>query len=228
CVNLKNILGQIEADRGNLHGGWLLCSGLHDSNPSWHLDAVSGSHPPHPLYSDFVTLSPSAALLDDIIAGSLLGLENSSGRPYSPATTVAFIDNRDRNIARQIYQGIDLAVRYRIDLGSGDTVTLTAAGSLLKSRQQLLAGQAWTPLAGTLFHPARFRARGGVAYSGGPLSLAAYVSHMSALDDNRQSRSVRVPAFTTLDLTAGLQIGTGTHVSLAALNILDAKPQAIA
>ena len=44
-VNLENILGQIEADRGNLHAGWPLCSGSHDSNPSWHSDAVSGSHP---------------------------------------------------------------------------------------------------------------------------------------------------------------------------------------
>jgi hypothetical protein len=26
-VNLKNVLGQIQADRANLHGGWLLCSG---------------------------------------------------------------------------------------------------------------------------------------------------------------------------------------------------------
>ncbi|MDF0546357.1 hypothetical protein PX699_28770, partial [Sphingobium sp. H39-3-25] len=25
------------------------CSGLPDSKPSWHLDAVSGSHPPYPL-----------------------------------------------------------------------------------------------------------------------------------------------------------------------------------
>ena len=48
-MNLKNVLGQIEADCANLHNGWLLCSGLYDSNPSWHFDAVSGSHPPHPL-----------------------------------------------------------------------------------------------------------------------------------------------------------------------------------
>ncbi len=182
----------------------------------------------NPLYADLVTLNPSAALLGDIIAGSLLGLENSSGRPYDPATTVAFLDNRDRNIARQVYQGLDLSARYRIDLGGDETLTLTAAGSILKSRQQILAGQAWTPLAGTLFHPARVRARGGVAYGSDRLSVAAYLSHMSGLDDNRQSTSVRVPSYTTLDLTAGLRIGAGTEVSLAALNILDAQPEAIA
>src|SRR3546814_7487121 len=36
----------------------------------------------NPLYAGLVTLNPSAALLGDIIAGSLLGLETSSNRPY--------------------------------------------------------------------------------------------------------------------------------------------------
>ncbi|MER9970979.1 hypothetical protein, partial [Mesorhizobium sp. M0060] len=43
----KNALGQIKAHGGNLHGGWLLCSGCLTANPLWHSDAGSGSHPPH-------------------------------------------------------------------------------------------------------------------------------------------------------------------------------------
>jgi len=48
AVNLKNALGQIEADCGNLHDGWLpfVRERLIAFTP-WHLDAVSGSHPPH-------------------------------------------------------------------------------------------------------------------------------------------------------------------------------------
>jgi outer membrane receptor protein involved in Fe transport len=182
----------------------------------------------NPLYADLITLNPSAKLLSDIIAASLLGLENSSGRPYDPATTVAFIDNRDRNIARQIYQGFDLGGRYRIQLGRGETLTLTAAGSFLKSRQQILTGQAWTKLAGTLFHPPRFRARGGVSYGSDRVSAAAFVNHMSGLLDDRQAVAVRIPAYTTLDLTAGVRLGTGTEISFAALNLFNAKPTAIA
>ena len=182
----------------------------------------------NPFYADLITLNPSAALLSGIIAGSLLGLENSSGRPYDPATTVAFIDNRDRNIARQIYQGFDLGGRYRIQLGHSETLTLTAAGSFLKSRQQILVGQAWTKLAGTLFHPPRFRARGGVSYGSDRVSVAAFVNHMSGLVDDRQAIAVRIPAFTTLDFTAGVRLGTGTEISIAALNLFNAKPTAIA
>jgi|SRR5580692_6384497 hypothetical protein len=47
AVNLKNALGQIQANGSNLHDGWLLaCERLTAFTP-WHLDAVSGSHPPH-------------------------------------------------------------------------------------------------------------------------------------------------------------------------------------
>lgn len=181
----------------------------------------------NPLYADLVTLSPGAADLAAIIDGALLGLENGAGRAYNPTNVVAFIDARDRNIARQRYSGVDLALRYNIDLASGKELTLSAAGSFLKSRQQLLPGAAWTRLAGTLFHPARFRGRAGVTYGGERFSLSGFVNHMSGLDDNRQAVPVRIPAYTTLDLTARARIGAGTEISLAALNLFDRKPAAI-
>ena len=50
-VNLKNVFGQIKADRGNLHAGGSFARVCLIATPFWHLDAVSGSHPPH-LLSD--------------------------------------------------------------------------------------------------------------------------------------------------------------------------------
>src|ERR1035437_5546644 len=48
AVNLKNALGQIEADCGNLHDGWLpFARECLIAFTPWQLDAVSGSHPPH-------------------------------------------------------------------------------------------------------------------------------------------------------------------------------------
>jgi len=47
-VDLENVLGQIEADSGNIHGGWLLLLVVLDGNHTLaHCDAGSGSHPPH-------------------------------------------------------------------------------------------------------------------------------------------------------------------------------------
>src|SRR3984885_11088517 len=47
AVNLKNALGQIQTNRSNLHDGWLLARECLTAFTPWHLDAVSGSHPPH-------------------------------------------------------------------------------------------------------------------------------------------------------------------------------------
>ncbi len=181
----------------------------------------------NPLYAELVTLNPDTADLAAIIEGSLLGLENSTGLPYNPANVVAFIDARDRNIARQRFSGIDLSMRYRLELEGGKELTLSVAGSFLKSRQQILPGAAWTPLAGALFHPSRFRGRGGLSYGDERFSLAAFVSHMSGLNDDRQAVRVRIPAYTTLDLTARVRIGKGTEVSVAALNLFNAEPTSI-
>ena len=45
AVNLKNVLGQIKADRANLNNGWLpYARECLTAFTPWHLDAVSGSH----------------------------------------------------------------------------------------------------------------------------------------------------------------------------------------
>lgn len=180
----------------------------------------------NPIFADSIVRSPSADFLDNVIANALPPLQNASGAPYDPASVVAYIDLRDRNIARQRYRGADLSLRYGFAAGGGE-ITLAAAGTLLRSRQQLRPDAAVTSLAGTLFYPARFRARGSASWSTDRLSLAAFVSHSASLTDARRSPSVKVRGITTIDLTGELRIGKGTRVALAALNLFNAKPAPI-
>jgi len=53
------------------------------------------------------------------------------------------------------------------------------------------------------------------------------VARIGALDDDRQTVTSRISAYTTVDLTARVQIGQGFDVSIAALNLFDRKPTAI-
>ena len=182
----------------------------------------------NPLYADLVTANPSASELSELIEGSLFGLEDRTGEPYDPADVVALIDGRDRNIARQRYSGVDLSLRYRVDVGSADRLTFAAAGSVLKSRQQLLAGLPWTTLAGTVFHPAHFRGRTGISFDSRRINFSGFLNYMSGLDDHRRAPTFHIPSYTTLDLTARIRIGSKAEISLAALNVFDAKPTAIA
>ena len=93
----------------------------------------------NPIFADLVTLSPAPALLDAIFAGADGGLQNITGFPYDPARVVAFLDARDRNIARQKYRGVDIAVRYDAQLGSDRQLSLNAGATWLDSSQQLLS-----------------------------------------------------------------------------------------
>src|SRR5690606_6161880 len=140
---------------------------------------------------------PAPELLDDIIAGADGGLQNITGFPYDPVRVVAFLDARDRNVARQKYRGVDVAVRYDIDLSSEQQLSLNAAGTWLDSSQQLLPGVPTTELAGTIFHPPHFRARGGITFSGKSFSLTAFLNHSGGLTDDRRPVKVKISGSTT-------------------------------
>ncbi|MGQ3138378.1 MAG: TonB-dependent receptor domain-containing protein [Sphingopyxis solisilvae] len=179
----------------------------------------------NPIFADSIVRSPGVSLLDEIIAGALPPFQNVTGAAYDPANVVAFLDLRDRNIARQRYRGVDLSLRYRFALGGGE-LSLSGAATLLRSRQRIRPDAPWTRLAGTLFHPARFRARGGVAWADDKVSVAAFVSHSGALEDARRAAAVQVRGLTTFDLNGEMRIASGTRLSLSALNLFNAKPAA--
>lgn len=204
---------------------------------SWyHIDYCDRVAPPlvslagaldNPLYADLITLAPSSADLAAIIAGASEGLENGTPNPYDPATVVAIVDGRDRNIARQRFRGVDVALNYRVEIGADRTVSMNAAATWLDSHQRLLPGAPSSDLAGTLFQPPRFRARGGVTYGGERFSVSAFVSRSGGASDTRRAIVVKHKALTTVDITGRVKIGNGTEVSMAALNIFDAKPDTI-
>ena len=104
------------------------------------------------------------------------------------------------------------------------TLTLTATGSWLDSRQQLLPGLPVTDLAGTIFNSPHFRARGGATFGDERFSLATFVSFTGGVTDRRRAVPVKVAPVTTIDLSARMKIGTLAEISVNALNILNAKP----
>lgn len=183
----------------------------------------------NPLYASLVTFNPSLAQQQAAAAGASApaGLQNGTGGRYDPATVIAILDARDRNIARQWYQGVDLAARYRLALSADQAVTLSAAGTWLKSRQRLLPGAPTTPLAGQIFNPPHWKARGGASWSNARASVSAFLSYTGGVVDARRALKVDVDAFTTLDLTGRYRLG-GFEIGLNVLNLFNAKPAPIA
>lgn len=183
----------------------------------------------NPLYANFVTFSPTVTQQSAIIAGATQGggLQNATGGRYDPTHVVAILDGRDRNVARQWYRGIDATLRYRWQIGAGQTLAFSGAATWLHSRQQLLPGQSTTPLSGTIFNPPHFKARGGATYDSGRISLSAFLNQVGHVLDLRRPNAVEIHSLTTVDLTGRFKLARRTEISLSALNVLNAKPDTI-
>ena len=177
----------------------------------------------NPLFANLVTFNPSPALLAAAIAGASDPLGNATSGPYDPSSVIALIDGRDLNIASQRYEGADVSLRYRASVGA-QTLTLTASGTWLDSRQQLLPGLPITDLAGTIFNSPHFRARGGASFGDERFTVASFVSFAGGVTDRRRAVPIKIAPVTTLDLTARARIGTLGEISVNALNVFNAKP----
>ena len=178
----------------------------------------------NPLLASLVSFEPTSAELDAAIGGAYAPLANATTGTYNPASVVALLDGRDRNIAEQRFRGADLSIRYRAPMGDGRALTLTAGATWLDSQQRLLPGLPATDLAGTIFNPPHFKARGGASFGDDRLTLASFVSFTGGVTDNRRAVPVKISPVATLDLTARIKIVDLADVSLSALNIFNAKP----
>lgn len=177
-----------------------------------------------PIYADLVTLAPDAALQQALAAGADIGLQNSAGKPYDPASVVAIVDRRDRNVARAIYKGIALSIRYSLGDPDRGKVDFSLDGTWIESSQRLFPGVASRELAGTLFNPPHLRGRFGVSYSTPSFSLSGYANLSSDLTDNRTSTVYKIHGPSTFDMTALVKAATGFELGFTVNNIFNAKP----
>ena len=181
----------------------------------------------NPLYAILVTRNPSLAVIDAFIQSATTGLQNLTGAPFNPSNVAAILDIRNRNVASQAYEGVDISARYRRDGIVGGAVTLSGSAAYLKSEQQLTIGAPSVALAGTVFSPAQWRARGGAVYDRGNITLSSFVSYTGAVTDNRRAVPVDGSSVTTMDIGGRVRLGHGVEVSANAQNLFNAKPNTI-
>lgn len=186
----------------------------------------------NPRYADLVTFNPPRTMIDRAIADAATGLTLSGNPSTDLSRVIAVVDNRNRNASSQKLDGFDVAADYSFDMEGGRTMDFTLSGTYLNSRQQVSQGQAYVDLAGTIFNPAHLRVRAGGVFKAQKLTLAGYLNHTSALDDMRRTPVVKIDGRTTADFTASYRLTgqrqeKGMEVSLAVLNLFNAKPPVI-
>lgn len=187
----------------------------------------------NPTYASQITRNPSAAEQAAIVAGAANFL-NITGVPYDPANIVAIIDNASVNAGHQTAHGIDLLAEYSAHWSGNQGIRLSLDVSYLNSAQQLSSSQPIIPLAGRIFSPPHWRGQGLVAWTAGPLTLAATLNYLGGVLDARTTSPVAIDGMTTLDLTAryrmadGPSLLRGVEIGVSVGNLFNAKPATIA
>lgn len=184
------------------------------------------------ILEDVIMLAPSDAIKAAALSGAAT-VNNLLDGPYNPNDVVAIIDNRNHNVARQHVTGVDAFVDYAVETAGGGSLHLTANAAYLRSRQQLNAQQPVVALAGAIFNPPHVRARGGLTWSNGSLTLSSFANYTGSVRDVRQTPLIRIGSLTSFDATARYQTSGnegalgGLDLTLSIQNIFDAKPPVI-
>jgi iron complex outermembrane receptor protein len=186
----------------------------------------------NPGFATLIDFSPTASELAALIAGAQIGLQNFSGRAYDPAEVIAFIDNRNINVAAQTIKGIDARLSWNGNLGGG-RLGLDLDASWLESSQLLTDELPVVQLSGTVFNPPKFRLRAAANYRTDRLMLTSALNFTGALKDQRFAIERRIDPSATVDVGASYDIiagsgrDAGLSVSLTINNLFNQKPEVI-
>lgn len=186
-----------------------------------------------PGYATLIDRDPSAAELTDLIEGSLYGLTNFADEAYDPASVAALLDNRNRNVARQTIEGVDLGASYRLEVGSDYRLDVSGSLTYLKSEQKLADALPSSQLAGTIFNPPHWRGRAGLSWQGPGYTISAFGNYIGKLADRRFATVTTLPSALTLDLTAQIAVGAAPgrpsafDLTLVINNLFNDRPPGI-
>ncbi|WP_317153734.1 TonB-dependent receptor [Sphingopyxis indica] len=181
------------------------------------------------IYGNYVVLNPTTDQVLAAISHVPVIYDQGGGDPKT-ANVVAIVSNYLQNAARQSIEGIDLAADYKFALTHRDQIGINAAGSYLKSEQQLSAGQAVVQMAGIIFRPPHWRARSSIFWERDNFSLAGTFNYIGGSLDNRSQPYVRVRDYKSVDVVAQLKtdgvegVFGSMSLTLSILNILNEKP----
>ena len=150
----------------------------------------------NPIYTDFVVHDPTAGVLANVVASTVL--TNYTGSPYDPGNVVAIVDNRFINASRQRVKGIDLSGSYRFDFADS-RLTFRGSASWLDSERALTQTATFSDASGILFYPAKLSARAGAVWTRGELTASLFGNYKSGVTN--PADGTKGGSFTTFDLT---------------------------
>jgi outer membrane receptor protein involved in Fe transport len=198
-------------------------------------------------YGALLTFNPSLDQVNQAIASGTPGqgfravLPNGQPNPaFTPASVQLIVDARRRNLSLVSSSGVDLSTEYNFAVGPGRMFFGINGTYVLNRDTQITDNGAEIDTAGTIYNPPDWRARGLVSYQVGGFGANMFVNHTDSYIDNRILTGIpgprKVDSLTTLDVRFAYDFSSqfssgllsGFAVALAAQNVLDEDPPALA
>jgi iron complex outermembrane receptor protein len=170
--------------------------------------------------SNIIQRNPTAAFIAQQVAET-----GFTGVLPNPVTL--FVEGRNSNLASTKAQGIDFQGTYRLGTETAGDFTFGVNGTYFTKYETAITATA--PLIdqlNTIFNPLKFKTRGSVAWSKGPMQANLFVNYLNSYDNNLTTPVQEVDAYTSVDLRLAYTIGSEHPfvVAVDARNLFDKQP----
>jgi outer membrane receptor protein involved in Fe transport len=182
-----------------------------------------------PDYSEFIQYAPTLEQQEVLLNTYNQVFRDNTNMGYDPSKVVALVSDQYTNAARHRIKGVDLSGSYGFDVAGGRLV-LRGASTWLDSSQQTSAGQPAFDLSGTIFNPAKIKARLGAVWARGAFAVTGFANYTSGVTSRLMGTAEKTASATTLDATISYGTGgrkdalSGIEIVFSAQNLLNRAP----
>ncbi|ESQ84207.1 hypothetical protein AEAC466_10710 [Asticcacaulis sp. AC466] len=182
----------------------------------------------NPQFEPFLKIDPATVTVETLVANAY-SLDNYSGLTYDPNKVSVIIYDNYQNATAQTAHGVDLGYRQHFTLAGG-ALDAFANATWLHLEQQTIATQPKVILSGTIFNAPEFKARGGVTWQKGGLSLSGIVNYLGEETDTGVTPNHAIASWTTVDTHLAYNFAGRSgyardlKLALSVSNLLDRDP----
>lgn len=183
----------------------------------------------NPILAPFVMRNPAAALVQSYFDSPNFQTDFTG---QGPAAVQAIFNGVFANLASTQQSGIDLTAEFLWPASVGDFDFSLSGERLLKNEFQAVATIPYFSLLNTFGEPAKWKGRGGMAWSHGPFAATLYVNYVSSYENSLLASPERIDSWTTADLSFAYRSASSpasfllrdVSLALSIQNVTNARP----
>jgi iron complex outermembrane receptor protein len=191
---------------------------------------VGGNILGDPALTSYVQRDPPLSLVESYFPPNPYFTGDFGGN--GPSAVGAIFDSRFTNIASTKTSGVDTRLSYALTTAMGEVVPSVSVTRLIDNTFQPVAGEPSVSLLNDFAQPTKWKARGNLGWSRGPVSAGFSINYVGSYPNTLATPTEKVDSWTTGDLYVSYRTGSERDLwllnnltaSLTVQNVTDEKP----